>query len=267
MDDSGIARSRADPTDRQVELRTDWCFLVLVLAALGVLTCLLTARAHPSAAGVAGGLAAALYVAAATAAVAAAHLGRDPVPANLAVAGCLVIAVGAAVDVGVTLCCDPSLAREANPLARAVLDSGVPLGVVLLGGAVVQVGCVVMYCSLFVGLLRHRGLIVRMVTESHPRSFLGVVKAALGCAHLTSWRQWVIPLRRDELPRMYPCCWWGSACAVATSLIRWYFASMWFGSGPSHEIGVALMLFCGGALAYIVLVWLEVASAPCSRWP
>ena len=111
---------------------------------------------------------------------------------------------GAAFDIAATLHHTPDLQQEANPIARALLDSGYSLPVVY-GLAIVCQGLYIsLICATWVALLKHRSFLVRSLGEA--QSPLAFLKAATGGAGLT-WRQWFFPMRLSEFPDTHYVMW------------------------------------------------------------
>lgn len=179
--------------------------------------------------------------------------GNLSVPVYPALLGVILIVVGGLFDVTATLVHTPDLKREANLLARALLDSGHPLTVVLLFGFLCQILLLLVLCELWLALLRHRLILAESLRGF--QSPLLFMKAATGGADLT-WRQWMLPLRFSELPRAYHTFWAGTATLlVAGTVDRWYLGLEWFKLVPRIRWYVATLAATSGLLCYLTWLW------------
>ena len=169
------------------------------------------------------------------------------------------IVVGACFDMTATLLHAPDLSNEANPVARALLDSAHPLWSVLLYGALCQSLWLLTVCLLWAALLRHRLTIIDSLRDA--TSCWQFIKCLTGGARL-SWRQWLFPFRISELPDMYFYVWFVAVVFVSGSIDRWYLGLEWFGLLIGYRFHVLITGILLGLTAYVT--WARCA-AKCSR--
>ena len=190
--------------------------------------------------------------------------GQSPCPPLVLYAGILFMVGGTALDVGATIISTPTLARESNPIARALLDSGHSLAFVYACGLVGQVLVLVIGCLGWAAFLRHRDTVIQSAWDAGPQSAYQFCKAALGAGHLTS-RQYFLPLKLSELSKAYhmACAIW--AATVGAWSYRWYLGLNWLHLVPEatpRVIAVCLALGLGGYHAWLCL---EYARGPARR--
>jgi hypothetical protein len=185
-------------------------------------------------------------------AVGLARAGPAAPPPIATAIGLAFIVGGAAFDILATLIHTPDLKLEANPIARALLDSAHPMWLVFVFAGVGQSLWLLTLCALWLALLRHRTAIAASVSGSS--SLLLFIKAATGGAELT-WRQWALPLRYSELPDPYHLCWPIVALAIASSADRWYLGLGWFGIAPVPRWQVFTVALLAGLAGYFVWLW------------
>jgi len=154
-----------------------------------------------------------------------AHAGRDTLPAVPLVAGLALFIGGSVADIYATLAHTPDLKREANPVIRELLDTGHPIEFVYAYGLTGQALWILAGVALWVGLLRHRTDLVRHMPATG--SLLAYLKAGTGGRDLT-YRQWLCPLRWNELPRPVPFVCGTAIVWVGISLLRYYAAAEWY---------------------------------------
>ncbi|MBA4065224.1 MAG: hypothetical protein C0501_16235 [Isosphaera sp.] len=183
--------------------------------------------------------------------------GRDRTPVGPLLAGWAVWFGGAAADILATVTHTPDLAREANPLIRALLDAGWPVDAVYAYGAVSQAVFVAVGAVLWVAFLKHRTDLVRLMPPSG--SLLAYFKAGTGAREL-SYRQWLCPLTAAELPWGYHYACWGAVCFVGIGAARFYAAAEWH---RLVEPTVANRVVAGTVMLLVVCVayawWLKAA--------
>ena len=156
-----------------------------------------------------------------------------------------------------------NLQYEANPIARALLDSGHPLPVVYLFGAACQVLVVVVSCLLTIAVLRHRRRLIDSVR--YTRSITELLKHLIGGRHLT-YRQWLLPMRYSELPEIEFYTWFAGPILLTHSIYRFYLGLEWFG----FVSGMRLIVGCSSALLgitiYCLFLWKasRTASTGCN---
>lgn len=179
-----------------------------------------------------------LFAVALAAAVPLAGAGKSQAPLTPLLLGWAVILGGAACDIYATVNHSPDLTREANPVIRGLLDSGISLKQVYWIGAIVQVLFVGVAMVLWFGLLKHRHTLAATMP---PRgSLLEYFKAGTGGREL-SYRQWLCPLAYSELPWAYHMAWWCGVVCVGASVYRFYVALEWYGVAPVHPLGARLI--------------------------
>jgi hypothetical protein len=181
---------------------------------------------------------------------------RDPLPIVPFLIGVGFVIGGAAFDGLATLIKSPTLAREGNPIARALLDTGRSVNFVILYGFIAQIVFVTLVCILWAAFLRHQRSFLTLVKSKKAKSGMEFIKAALGGGHL-SWRQFLFPLRLKEFPTSYYWLWILPVVFVWGSLLRWYWGFTWLGiiSLPATwAIGISLGL---PTVGYFAWLWLE----------
>ena len=184
---------------------------------------------------------------------------HTPLPLAPFLFGTLLLAGGAAFDGIVTIIKSPTLAREANPIARSLLNSGIPAEVVILHGLVSQVSFVLFVCILWAAFLKHKDTLIALARSKNALSGWEFIKAALGGAHL-SWRQFLMPYKFSEFPTPYYLLWPIPVCLIWAGLHRWYLGFVWLGL-PSLSLAVSIAFATGLPLAgYIIWLWKEYKS-------
>ena len=187
-----------------------------------------------------------------------ASFGPSPAPTGLLLIGTLFVVGGASLDCGATIWHTPDLSREANVIARALLDSGHSLGFVTAAGVLGQITFGATVVCGWAGLLRHRHPIIADMPAGG--AFIPTLKAATCGAHLTL-RQWILPLRYTELPDAYHLWWVLVVVFVAGSAYRWHLGLEWCGVVPvswTCRMAVIAVAVVSGVTAYIV--WLSSAN-------
>jgi hypothetical protein len=154
--------------------------------------------------------------------------GTGELPALPFVVGCVFVSGGVALDGIATLVMTPTLQHEVNPVARALLDAGLPVGFAILYGIVFQVLFTLLVCTLWAAFLRHRETLIASAWSQSPNSMSDFIKAAVGAAHL-SCRQFFLPHPASELPTSYHIVWLVTAGLVGGSLFRWHLGLAWLG--------------------------------------
>lgn len=172
-----------------------------------------------------------------------------------------VFLVGAAsFDLIVTVRSDPFLALEGNPYIRVLLDvTDHSYGFVYALVALTQALFVTTFVVAWWAFLRHRRTIIATVNEAEAENWLEFVKAATGGGRL-SYRQWLFPLKPDEIPNPYMSVWPAAlAACFGTSLFRYWAAAEWMRFVPAEPWLRYAVLACsvGGALVayYGWLAW------------
>jgi len=118
----------------------------------------------------------------------------------------------------------PTLAAEANPVARYLLDvMGVSVGFVYVGGITCKVSLGVIESFLWIGLIGHRRALMAAIEPHKANGLFSYLKAAIGGGH-QSWRAFFLPLRLREMYRAF-------------------------------HIAVLFIIMLGGTNIYIWLIW------------
>ena len=179
--------------------------------------------------------------------------GSDALPQIPLISGWLFSVGGVALDAGATIINTPTLAQEANVIARALLDSGHSIGFVYLYGIVSQVSYLILVCGLWATFLRHRLTLIASAMSTNPKSGLEFIKAATGGAHL-SWRQYILPLKLSELPKSYHLLLLIAVTLTGSMTFSWYLGLSWMGVIPvSHTVAV---IFCMALSVTVYAIWL-----------
>jgi hypothetical protein len=172
------------------------------------------------------------------------------------VTGCAFLLGGIAFDMVATGVHTPDLAIEANPLARALLDSGHAVLIVYIYGLIMQTALGVVLCALWGALLRHRNTWLAAATEEAHCFAQFFRKAAwdTGAAQRgTSFlRAPLCAARAYQLVFVvtFPL-------VMGEGLQRWYLGLEWFRLVPYFPFPCVALGAIG--LAFVVLVgWLAV---------
>lgn len=181
-------------------------------------------------------------------------LGTDMIPRGPFLAGVAFVVGGAGLDMIATVINTPSLDKEGNPVARALLDSGHPLWFVYSFALIAQILYALFTCLLWAVFLRHRRTVLSLARKSARGSRLAFIKAAMGGAEL-SWRQWVIPLKWSELPNSYHVSLLIAAVFAGSFLMRWYWGLTWLDVLPhAREVAMAISIMVP-LLVYVAWLW------------
>ena len=186
---------------------------------------------------------------------------NTPLPIVPFLSGALFLAGGAAFDGIVTLVKSPTLTREANPIARSLLDSGFSPNLVILHGVISQIAFVAFVCILWAAFLKHKEIFIALVNSKNEKSRLGFFKAAFGGAHL-SWRQFLVPYNFSEFPTSYYMVWLVPVCFIGGGLYRWYAGLNWLGF-PHFPVALPISIAIGVPfISYIIWLWNKYESMP-----
>lgn len=192
--------------------------------------------------------------------------GETGLPAAVSWGGGAFIVGGAILDIAVTVAYSPDLSLEGNPYVRVLLDSEHSLAFVYVHALVTQSLYITLFCGLWLGFLKHRRTIAITIAAGAPETVLEFVKAATGGAHLTV-RQWLLPIRRSEIPLMYHYIWLIAIPIVfGISLFRWYAALEWLGIvEPDATTRVAIILHgvFSSLVVYFCAMW-RMSKSLCS---
>ena len=192
--------------------------------------------------------------------------GPDRYSPPLFIAGSLFIIGGLLFDLGATVHHSPDLAREGNPLARCLLDSGMPLEFVYYYAFAMQLNLALVLCTLWGAFLRHRWVWLKTSQQLAPHSFLDFLKATTG-GGLLSWREYLLsPLPPDAKPSVYHMgVFLLPPGLIAAGLHRWYVGLEWFGVVPYVSPGLSgcIALLIGFILSVVGLyVWFRRNAQP-----
>jgi len=132
------------------------------------------------------------------------------------------VAGGTAFDVTATLVHTPDLSREANLVARTLLDSGHGLAFMYAYGATAQVLALLLFGGVWTAFLRHRNPWMYAAMQTDPRSTFDFVRKALRSSAF--WL--LVPL------------------FMGLTTHRWHLGLRWFDLVPhgydAHVLGVGL---------------------------
>lgn len=184
------------------------------------------------------------------------------------VGGWVFVAGGAAFDIVATLVHTPDLAREANPAARALLDSDHGVGFVYVFAGIAQASVVGFIGALWTGLLRHRRSWLDSAMDLGPRTYGAFVRFALSGKPMT-WPQFLWPFGRDRR-KMYGCVIWVLVPPLMGLFAhRWCLGLEWFALAPYGTDRYAGVAGIGvGVVAFFVWLyteWRRRATAASSR--
>lgn len=180
--------------------------------------------------------------------------GRDRAPLALLSVGWALILGGIAADMTATVAHTPDLARERNPVARALLDSGHGVTVVYVYGIAVQGLGAIAICALWAGFLRHRRTWIATALSLKPGTFGAFVKAT-HAGHLRHRRFFAWP-NRSERASSYHFLWFWTPPLAAATLQSWYLAFVWLGwVSDGHEMRVGFV--CVALALVAMLCWLR----------
>ena len=168
--------------------------------------------------------------------------GRNDMPKAAFIGGLIFSIGGVAFDAGATIVRTPTLAREANVIARVLLDTGHSVGFVYLYGGASQILYLILVCGMWATFLRHRRTLIASAMSTNPKSRLAFLKAATGGAHL-SWRQYFLPLKLSELPKSYHMVMFVAVTLTGCMMFNWYLGLSWLGAiGASHPAAIIICI-------------------------
>jgi hypothetical protein len=186
------------------------------------------------------------------------RLGQET-PRGLALlAGIGFLISGAVVDLAATMIHSPRLELEANPIVRALLDSGHPLPLVYLYGLIGQAVGVAILCFWWAGFLAHQRTVLDWAWATGPRSYLEFARMTTGGL---TWQQIICPLHLADLVAVYRTCYFWffqtfALIAAALTLPRYYVALVWFGLAP-HVNVLVLYLLALAIVLPVYMLWLH----------
>ena len=171
--------------------------------------------------------------------------------------GWAVIVGGTAFDVLITIARNPSLNLEANPVARAFLDSGHPLWFVYAYGFIAQVLFTLLIGLMWAAFLRHQPVILDLAWQLQPKTALEFINAA--------WRgsikvDWFYGYRLSDYRhyKWYRTAQWLFCACMVFPLARFYFGLEWLGIRLPRNLMAGLLvslLF----LPYFIWLYLQFA--------
>ena len=166
---------------------------------------------------------------------------------------------GTSFDMIATVVHTPDLAREGNVFARAMLDSGAPVAFVYAYSILAKGLLATLECTLWVGLLKHRALILESLRR--PMGPLQFLKAVVGAAHMRWYTLlFFVPLRRSTLPSIHMLIWLIAVLSLGSGVQGFCLGLQWCELTPRIHIPVTLAAM--GVFVVIYLVWLWRASRP-----
>jgi hypothetical protein len=185
------------------------------------------------------------------------RLGPAPVSPFLLLAGIAFLLLGAAVDIIATVVNSPDLRHEANPIARTLLDSGLPLGWVYAYGGIATAMGLAILSYWWAGFLAHYRTLLDWAWASRPQSYLEFVRATAGWL---TWRQLLFPMSLSDLVAVYRACYYWffqtfSLIAFALTLPRFYIALVWFQMVPFVHV-YTLYLLSVAVVLPLYMLWL-----------
>ena len=170
--------------------------------------------------------------------------------------GAVLLMGGTAFDMLATVLRSPTLIREGNPIARALLDGGHSLTFLYGYGFATQSLYVLFACTLWAAFLRHLDVVIALADRSRPKSYLEFVKAMTGGGQL-SWRQYLLPMKPGEFSKPYFLVWILPIFWVGLSPYRWFLALEWLGMAPMPRNSFVAFLVIAILLLYLVWLWYE----------
>lgn len=179
----------------------------------------------------------------------------EPVPRRTFWIGASLIVGSTALDIVATYAISPDLTQEANPLLRALVDSGHGLWFVYVYALIFALIYVVMASVGWAAFLAHTRVLLASAFAGHPGTLGQFLKAALGAGHLTNREFW-LPLRLSECARAYHAvCFLWAVAPVTWSVSRWYAGLVWLDLVPNALGTVATLAAMGSIAGY--LLWLR----------
>jgi hypothetical protein len=172
------------------------------------------------------------------------------------VMGCIFLLGGLAFDIAATVWHSPDLTREANFIARIVLDSGHSLAFTYVYGAIMSILVGLATCFWWMAFLVHYRTWLDTVRSDRYVEF---VRLAYG-GGILSWRQLLLPLSVADFVATYRACYYWSwinwtVVVIVLTFCHIYAGLEWFEVVPwLHPVVMALI---AGALAFLLICgWL-----------
>jgi hypothetical protein len=184
--------------------------------------------------------------------------GRAILPKRVFALGAGLTAGGVVVEMLATALRAPAVGRGANPIARALLDSGQSPTFVAWHAIIAQALFAAFVCLLWAAFLKHRLTVLLSARRDGSSGRLAFVKAALGGGKL-SWRQFLLPLKSSELPSSFHLAWLLMAALMGTGPAFAYLGLCWLWRGGFAHASVAVLLALTSGIASY-LAWLSVEA-------
>lgn len=146
----------------------------------------------------------------------------------------------------------PTLAAEANPIARYLLDvMGVSVGFVYVYGGAGKILLGVVESILWIGLIGHRRALLAAIEPHKANGLFSYLKAAIGGGH-QSWRAFFLPLRLRELHRAFHIALLFIIMLGGTNIYIWL---IWIWRLPSESSanGLSFLILLAAYLVYLVI--------------
>jgi len=179
--------------------------------------------------------------------------GTAQLPPLISITGVAFIIGGGLFDITATVIHSPTLVAEANPIARAFLDSGYPLWFLYLFASLSQALLLLFTSLAWLAFLRHRQQLVCAMGQ--PRKMQDLVRAMVGAGHLPKRKWWQFPTHRSDLPCAYHLLWLLVVLLVGSSLDRWWLGLEWFQLVPSIRGTVTIIAVLATQLVYLAWLW------------
>lgn len=168
----------------------------------------------------------------------------------------LLVTVGGLAFQGFVAVIKEARVREINLISRSLLDSGYSENFIAIYGIITDIAFVVLICAMWAAFLKHKDTIIALAKNNNDKSWLGFFKAAMGGAHL-SWRQFILPLKMNELPKSYYLVWILAFYLFWTSLSLWYPGLHRLGLVSLPPYLVLSILIFAPFISYLLWLWLE----------
>ena len=178
--------------------------------------------------------------------------GQSNLPRAFFILGVVLLLGGALFDMIITVIKSPTLELESNPIARILLDSGYSTGFVYGYGALAQSLLIILECTMWASLLRHRETIIASANYEHS-TYFDFFKSAHGGEDLT-WRQFFFPIKISEFSKKYHMTWLFIVVWTGANQARWFFALEWLNIGGGNRIIITSLLTMLFVLGYEI--WL-----------
>ena len=173
----------------------------------------------------------------------------------------LLVTVGGLAFQGFVAVIKESGVREINLISRSLLDSGYSENLITIYSVITEIAFVVLICVLWAAFLKHKETIIALAKKNNnEKSRLGFFKAAMGGAHL-SWRQFILPLKMNELPKSYYLVWILAFYLFWTSLSLWYPGLHRLGLVSLPPYLVLIIMIVAPFISYLLWLWLEYKNS------